>query len=290
MQAHHHVDRWYEEHKEEFAPPICNRLMHKEQLTVMFVGGPNTRTDFHIDEGSEFFYMLRGNMELPTIQAGKRKLVKIGEGQVFLLPSRVPHSPQRPETGSLGLVVERSRSETELDGLRWYTDFEKCEDILWERYFHCGDLGRDLVPVVQAFNASEECRTGVPGSNVVADPPTKQDFETVVPEPFDLKPWIDQHRTQLNAGADLNLFEGHPDREFRIRVIGGESTQTETWKYDTLLYQLEGAATVTVGTAAPAPLQQGECCVIPPNQEYTVQRAPGSVGLAITQDPAGNKK
>lgn len=48
-------------------------------------------------------------MELPTIQRGKRKLVKINEGQVFLLKSRVPHSPQRPEAGSLGLVIERSR-------------------------------------------------------------------------------------------------------------------------------------------------------------------------------------
>lgn len=51
----------------------------------------------------------QGNMELPTVQRGKRKLVQIKEGQVFLLKSNIPHSPQRPEAGSLGLVVERSR-------------------------------------------------------------------------------------------------------------------------------------------------------------------------------------
>lgn len=90
-------------------------------------------------------------MELPTIQRGKRKLVKIHEGQVFMLPSRIPHSPQRPEVGSFGLVIERTREDSELDGLRWYTDFESCDQILWEKYFHCGDLGRDLIPVVQVL-------------------------------------------------------------------------------------------------------------------------------------------
>ena len=60
---------------------------------------------------------MRGNMELPTIQRGKRKVVKIREGEVFCLPSCIPHSPQRPETGSLGLVIERERY---LDKARLY--------------------------------------------------------------------------------------------------------------------------------------------------------------------------
>ena len=88
----------------------------------MFVGGPNTRTDFHLDLGSEFFFQMKGNMELPTLQHGERKLVRIREGDVFLLPSRIPHSPQRTEAGSFGLVVERSRRDDELDGLRQTTE------------------------------------------------------------------------------------------------------------------------------------------------------------------------
>lgn len=32
-------------------------------------------------QGSEFFYQIRGNMSLPTIQRGKRKVVDIKEGQ-----------------------------------------------------------------------------------------------------------------------------------------------------------------------------------------------------------------
>ena len=88
-------------------------------------------------------------MELPTVQGGERKLVKIQEGQVFLLPSRIPHSPQRPEKGSIGLVIERERSKNELDCLRYYVDFKTCKEVLWESYFPCFDLGRDLVPQVK---------------------------------------------------------------------------------------------------------------------------------------------
>merc|ERR1740124_1106688 len=117
--------------------------MHRDQLSIMFVGGPNEREDFHLEEGSEFFYQLRGNMELPTVQAGQRTLVTIREGDVYLLPSRIPHSPQRPERGSIGLVIERQRYEHEPpDGLRFYTDFLACDAVLWERYFHCKDLGK----------------------------------------------------------------------------------------------------------------------------------------------------
>jgi 3-hydroxyanthranilate 3,4-dioxygenase len=170
MQAVYNLNSWYDANRHLFDPPVCNKLQHKKQLSIMFVGGPNTRTDFHLEQGSEFFWMVRGNMELPTIQNGERKLVTIREGQVFCLPSRIPHSPQRPEDGSLGLVVERERyvdpeilngEEPELDGLRWFVDFDKTkgEDVLWEKFFHCYDLGRDLVPVVQEYHASEEKKT-----------------------------------------------------------------------------------------------------------------------------------
>eukprot|EP00961_Rhodomonas_salina_P231918 3133116-Rhodomonas_salina.2 len=44
------VNDWAKENEHCFAPPICNKLMHKSQITVMFVGGPNSRKDFHIEE------------------------------------------------------------------------------------------------------------------------------------------------------------------------------------------------------------------------------------------------
>ena len=295
MQAVHHLDQWYEENKELFSPPVCNKLMHKEQMTVMFVGGPNTRTDFHLDEGSEFFWMYRGRMELPIIEQGKRRVIKINEGDVFCLPSRVPHSPQRPVEGSLGLVIERERykDKGELDGLRWYTDFEKCDEVLWEKYFHCWDLGRDLVPVVNAYKSSKECETGVPtGDNIVADPPVKQDVTTIVPDPFNLNEWLEKNKEAISKGEALNLFgDTHPDGEFKVLVIGGESKQEkQSWKHDTWLFQLKGTATVTIaGKDEPQVLSEKFCGIIPPNTEYSVNREEGSIGFVVTNDPLGNK-
>lgn len=282
---------WYEEHKALFSPPVCNKLMHKDQLSVMLVGGPNIRTDFHLDEGSEFFYQLRGNMCLPTIQRGKRKDVHIREGEVFLLPSRIPHSPQRPEVGALGLVVERRRTSDELDGLRWYCDFDKCDEVLYERFFNCWDLGRDLVPVVQGYMASEEFKTRKPKEgSVPADKPFELDHETEVPQPFLLKDFLEAKKSDLATGADLNLFEGHPDGEFSVRVIGGPSEQVASFDYETFFFQLVGEMSISVeGSEEPVLLKDQGCYVVDAGKKYSVQRKEGSVGLVVTQDPNGNR-
>ena len=281
-----------------------NKLLHREQLSVMFVGGPNEREDFHLEEGSEFFYQLKGDMALPTIQAGVLEVVHIREGDVFLLPSRIPHSPQRPNPGSLGLVIERQRYEHEPpDGLRWYTDFATCDQVLWERYFHCYDLGRDLVPIVTAYNESQEKRTRIPtAESVVSSPPLHQDTTTRVPPPFALAGWLDANAAALDRGEVLSLFPGHPDKEFSVRVAGGRSEQrvTEPWHHETWLYQLSGPACVEVmntdgsggsssGGSNVTTLEEGACLVVPAGAQYRVERPEGSRGLLVTNDPLGNK-
>jgi len=286
------VDEWYEKHKEEFAPPVCNKLLHRNQLTVMFVGGPNTRTDFHVDQSSEFFYQLRGNMQLPIIERGLRRTVHIRQGQVFLLPSRVPHSPQRPETGSLGFVLERRRYEGEVDGLRWYTDFDKCERVLYEKYFQCFDLGRDLVPVVAQFNASAEKAAGEPSeTSVVASPPFVANGDITVPDPIDLQPWLDAHAAELRSGAVIPLFPSeHPDKEIGVRVCGGPATQKNVlWEFETLLWQLKGSCRVKLADRDEwTTVGEGQLAVVACNTTFTVEREADSIGWWITQDPCGN--
>ena len=286
-----HLASWIEENEASFRPPVMNKLMHRDQLSIMFVGGPNEREDFHLEEGSEFFYQLKGDMALPTVQAGVRENVVIREGDVYLLPSRIPHSPQRPVPNSVGLVVERQRYEDEPpDGLRFYVDFNTCEDVLWERYFQCYDLGRDLAPVVAAYNASAEKVSRVPtAESVVAEPPLVQDTTTRVPPPFNLQSWLDANAAALDAGEALNLFEGHPDGEFRVLVVGGPSEQSRvSWKHESWLYQLSGQATLEMGGRA-LTLEEGAAVVVPAQTEYSVRRAPGSRGFVVTNDPLGNK-
>ena len=78
-------------------------------MTVQVVGGPNERTDYHDDPVEEFFYQLKGDMLLKVVDNGNFYDVPIREGEVFLLPAHVRHSPQRPQEGSVGLVVEAAR-------------------------------------------------------------------------------------------------------------------------------------------------------------------------------------
>ena len=288
-----HIPTWLTENAASFSPPVMNKLLHRNQLSIMFVGGPNQREDFHMEEGSEFFYQLRGDMTLPPVQAGKRVDVNIREGDVYLLPSRIPHSPQRPQAGSLGLVIERQRYKEESpDGLRYYCDFATCDRVLWERYFHCNDLGKDLVPVVQAFNASVEKRTRIPtATSVPNDPPLEQDVDTIVPPPFQLNTWLEANSASLKEGNLLDLFPGHPDGEFKVRVAGGASEQREQWQHETWLYQLRGTARVAVSSIDEAmTLNEGSCFVVPPDVAYKVQRSQGSLGLVVTNDPTGNKQ
>jgi len=129
------LQQWLERHRELLQPPVGNKLLYQDsELIVMAVGGPNSRKDFHHDPGEEFFQQLVGDIVLKTVQNGKIVDIPIRAGEVFLLPAEVPHSPRRP-AGTVGIVIERRRSSTELDGFSWY-----CE--------HCGHcLGLERVPV-----------------------------------------------------------------------------------------------------------------------------------------------
>ena len=148
--------KWIDDHRHLLRPPVCNQQVFDENdFIVMIVGGPNSRTDYHVDEGPEFFYQLEGSMLLRTIQGGQRVDVEIGEGEVLLLPPRVPHSPQR-FADTVGLVVERKRLPEELDGFQWYC--ENCDNLLYEEYLYVDDIVGQLPPIFDRFYGSEDNR------------------------------------------------------------------------------------------------------------------------------------
>eukprot|EP00607_Mallomonas_marina_P009471 CAMPEP_0182420438 /NCGR_PEP_ID=MMETSP1167-20130531/5231_1 /TAXON_ID=2988 /ORGANISM="Mallomonas Sp, Strain CCMP3275" /LENGTH=127 /DNA_ID=CAMNT_0024596373 /DNA_START=13 /DNA_END=393 /DNA_ORIENTATION=+ len=113
------LPNYIEEIKHTLVPPVSNRLLYGEgQLKVMIVGGPNQRKDYHIEEGEELFYQILGGMDLDIVEKGLSQRIHIPEGHYFLLPSRIPHSPQR-YSDTVGIVWERRRKTHEMDGLRW---------------------------------------------------------------------------------------------------------------------------------------------------------------------------
>src|SRR4051812_6724333 len=111
--------KWIDENRDSLKPPVNNKVVYKDtEFIVMVVGGPNARKDFHFNESEEFFYQLEGNITVKIQEDGKAVDVPINEGDIFLLPPKVPHNPMRgPNT--IGLVMERKRREGEADGLLW---------------------------------------------------------------------------------------------------------------------------------------------------------------------------
>lgn len=149
MQLPINLRTWIESNRESLKPPVGNKLIWENSEFMAFVvGGPNTRTDYHKNPGEEFFYQLEGTMTLKIRENGKVEDIPIREGEIYLLPVGVPHSPRRPK-GTVGLVIERKRLSHEIDELHWYC--EKCDEPLYSESFHLKDIVRDLPPVFERF-------------------------------------------------------------------------------------------------------------------------------------------
>jgi 3-hydroxyanthranilate 3,4-dioxygenase len=160
--------KWIDENREFLKPPVGNRCVFRDsEFIIMVVGGPNSRTDYHVDPSEEFFYQLEGTMVLKTMQHGQPEDVVISEGDIFLLPANVPHSPRRP-ANSVGLVIERARQSHEIEGFEWYC--EKCHHKLHEEYLHIANIETQLPSVFARFYNSVNHRTCTQCGTVLAVP------------------------------------------------------------------------------------------------------------------------
>ena len=147
---------WIDEHRHLLKPPVGNKMVYEDaDFIIMVVGGPNARKDFHYDEGEEFFYQLEGDITLRVVEDDKPRDIPIRQGEIFLLPPKVPHSPQRP-TNTIGLVVERKRTPDEEDGFLWFC--EKCGNKLYEEYLQVTNIITQLPPIFDRFyNDADHC-------------------------------------------------------------------------------------------------------------------------------------
>jgi 3-hydroxyanthranilate 3,4-dioxygenase len=148
---------WIDEHSHLLKPPVGNRQIWEDaDLMVTVVGGPNRRTDFHDDPMEEFFYQIKGSMVLKVFDRGEFYDVPIREGEIFLLPPHVRHSPQRPVENSVGLVIEPKRPPGEKDGFEWYCF--GCGSLLRRVEVQLVSIVRDLPPIFQRFYEDVEAR------------------------------------------------------------------------------------------------------------------------------------
>lgn len=152
-------ENWVTEHADLLQPPVNNRQMWAPDgdFIVQVVGGPNQRTDFHLDPYEEWFFQIRGNMHVNLMTSDGPARIDIKEGETWMLPRNLHHSPQRPEVGSIGIVIERIREEGTLEKFVWFC--LDCDAQVHEIELQVRDIVADLPPVFEDFYNSTSART-----------------------------------------------------------------------------------------------------------------------------------
>ena len=150
---------WIADNRHLFDPPFrTNRVIaHHAEFIVMMLAGPNARLDFHYEPGEEFFYQIEGDIELHLKPEGRlREIVRIREGEMFVCPANLAHSPRRG-AGTWGLVIERKRRDDEKESFLWFC--ENCDALVLERDVTQDDAGAQVRRIYEAFNADAALRT-----------------------------------------------------------------------------------------------------------------------------------
>lgn len=273
----HPTPEWIVENEiKTLGPPICNKCMFDDQLKVFFVGGPNQRKDFHLEEGEELFYQVEGDMVLKVVEKGKPKDIGIKEGEVFLLPARIEHSPQRFEN-TVGCVIERTRKDDEMDCLRYFVEDSEARTVLWDRWFHLTDVVKDLPPIIQAFHQSEQFKTGKPS----AEPKPKDPFQPVeldLANPIPLGAFIDAHLGEIDSGSPFKLYSP-PAYKSEVLLYGKGTHKLSSGDGDLIVMTQRGEVELRMSSSEAYTLKPFHMARVKPGNNFELVVANGSVCL-----------
>lgn len=148
---------WIDENRHLLKPPVGNKCVWDNgEFIAMVVGGPNSRKDYHLNKTPEFFYQVEGDIVLKVIDEGVPKDIHIKEGDIYLLPPNVPHSPQRG-ANTIGLVIEQKRPEGMEDGLAWFC--ESCHNELYREAFTLQNIETDMPIIFDKFYSNDKLKT-----------------------------------------------------------------------------------------------------------------------------------
>src|SRR5262245_30976303 len=156
LAAPFNLQGWIDENRHLLKPPVGNAMILNQNFMVMVVGGPNQRTDFHVNPTEELFYQLEGDIVLRVREDGQARDIPTKQREMFLLPAGIPHSPQRP-ANTVGLVIEQKRPADANDHMRWFC--KHCGAVVHDAEFHLVDLGKQLKPILEEVKKNPSLRT-----------------------------------------------------------------------------------------------------------------------------------
>src|SRR6516165_12763234 len=138
--------KWITENPDKLKPPLGAKTVFSENdFMVTVVGGPNARTDYHVNPTEEFFFQIKGDVAIGIQHNGKPYDILLPEGSIYLLPANVPHAPRRGPNRVDSGAGPQERADTH----RWYC--EKCNGVLFEKTVKIEVLERDMPPIFDAY-------------------------------------------------------------------------------------------------------------------------------------------
>jgi len=151
--------KWIDEHRDLLKPPVGNAQIWEgdRDFMVTVVGGPNARTDYHINQGEEFFYQVEGDIVLRTLQGGKRVDVPIARARSSCSARHAALPAAACEHGGPGDRAPAPAGEK--DTFLWLCD--GCGSELYRESFHLTDIVKQLPPVFEHYwgnPANTTCR------------------------------------------------------------------------------------------------------------------------------------
>ena len=90
------LQKWIAEHRHLLKPPTGNKMVWEDADFIIMVVGSNTRKDFHVNEGEEFFHQIEGDITM-----SRRKVCgyKIPIARVTRPPREDPPNPVNSGSG-----------------------------------------------------------------------------------------------------------------------------------------------------------------------------------------------
>jgi len=238
--VHENMLEWLDKYGDEFKPPIGNKIMFNNQLIVFFVKGPNQRIDFHIEHGEEIFFMIHGNMNLIIMANGVYKNVVIKEGEFFVLPPRIYHSPQRLEN-TLGFVIERQRDpEKEYDGIIFFD--KESSKIKHDVYVNLVDLQRQIRDLT--IKALKDINEG--NCSVTHNPPIKPQENINLMKPISLANFMKENESLIQTTCCVSLLS--KEYQSKIHILSNGKFEFIGNAFDTIIWIFRGSASLTIGS------------------------------------------